>query len=33
MSGNVELEKTNLKGSRFVISIPVKTSFIKVVEL
>ena len=28
MSGNVELEKTNSKGSRFVISIPVKTSFI-----
>ena len=33
MSGNVELEKTNSKGSRFVISIPVKTSFIKVAEL
>src|SRR6186997_2154522 len=33
MSGNVELEKTNSKGSRFAISIPVKTSFIKVAEL
>ena len=33
MSGNVELEKTNSKGSKFVISIPVKTSFIKVAEL
>ena len=33
MSGNVELEKTNSNGSRFVISIPVKTSFIKVAEL
>jgi two-component system sensor histidine kinase KdpD len=33
MSGNVELEKTNSNGSRFAISIPVKTSFIKVAEL
>ena len=33
MSGNVELEKTNSHGSRFVILIPVKTSFIKVAEL
>ena len=33
MSGNVELEKTNSNGSRFVISIPVKTSFIKVADL
>jgi two-component system, OmpR family, sensor histidine kinase KdpD len=33
MSGSVELEKTNSHGSRFVISIPVKTSFIKVAEL
>ena len=33
MSGNVELEKTNSNGSRFSISIPVKTSFIKVAEL
>lgn len=32
MSGNVELEKTNSNGSKFVISIPVKTSFIKVAE-
>jgi len=32
MSGNVELEKTNSNGSRFAISIPVKTSFIKVAE-
>ena len=33
MSGNVELEKTNSSGSRFVISIPVKTSFIKVADI
>jgi two-component system sensor histidine kinase KdpD len=33
MWGNVELEKTNSTGSRFVISIPVKTSFIKVAEV
>jgi len=33
MSGNVELEKTNSYGSRFVISIPVKTSFIKVADI
>ena len=33
MSGDVELEKTNSDGSRFVISIPAKTSFIKVAEL
>jgi len=33
MSGNVELEKTNSHGSRFVISIPVITSFIKVADL
>jgi len=33
MSGSVELEKTNSYGSRFVITIPVKTSFIKVAEL
>ena len=33
MSGNVELEKTNSHGSRFVISIPVKTSFIKVADI
>jgi two-component system, OmpR family, sensor histidine kinase KdpD len=33
MSGSVELEKTNSHGSRFAISIPVKTSFIKVAEL
>jgi two-component system sensor histidine kinase KdpD len=33
MSGNVELEKTNSNGSRFAITIPVKTSFIKVAEL
>jgi two-component system sensor histidine kinase KdpD len=32
MLGNVELEKTNSNGSRFAISIPVKTSFIKVAE-
>jgi two-component system sensor histidine kinase KdpD len=32
LGGNVELEKTNPYGSRFVISIPVKTSFIKVME-
>ena len=32
MFGNVELEKTNSNGSRFTISIPVKTSFIKVAE-
>jgi two-component system sensor histidine kinase KdpD len=33
MSGNVELEKTNSHGSRFVITIPVKTSFIKVADI
>jgi two-component system sensor histidine kinase KdpD len=33
MSGNAELEKSNPNGSRFVITIPVKTSFIKVAEL
>jgi two-component system sensor histidine kinase KdpD len=33
MSGSVELEKTNSNGSRFAISIPVKTSFIKVADL
>jgi two-component system sensor histidine kinase KdpD len=33
MSGNVALEKTNSYGSRFVISLPVKTSFIKVADL
>jgi hypothetical protein len=33
MSGNVELKKTNSNGSRFDLSIPVKTSFIKVAEL
>lgn len=32
MSGNVELEKSNSHGSRFVISIPVKTSYIKVAD-
>lgn len=33
MAGNVALEKTNSHGSKFVISIPVKTSFIKVADL
>jgi len=33
MSGDVKLEKANSNGSRFVISIPVKTSTIKVAEL
>ena len=32
LGGYVELEKSNGSGSRFAISIPVKTSFIKVVE-
>ena len=33
MSGNVELEKVNPHGSRFVITIPVKTSLIKLAEV
>jgi len=33
MSGDVNLEKANPNGSRFVISIPVKTSIIKVAEI
>ena len=32
LGGHVELEKSNSSGSRFGISIPVKTSFIKVIE-
>ena len=32
LGGNVELEKSNSSGSRFVITIPVRTSFIKVLE-
>ena len=32
LGGSVELEKSNSSGSRFVISIPVKTSFIKVLD-
>ena len=32
LGGNVELEKSNSSGSRFVITIPVRTSFIKVIE-
>ena len=33
MSGDVELEKVNPHGSRFLISIPVKTSLIKLAEV
>jgi two-component system sensor histidine kinase KdpD len=32
LGGRVALEKSNSSGSRFVVSIPVKTSFIKVIE-
>jgi two-component system sensor histidine kinase KdpD len=32
LGGNVELEKSNANGSRFAISIPVRTSFIKVLD-
>ena len=33
MSGNVDLKKSNSQGSKFVISIPVKTSLIKVADI
>jgi two-component system sensor histidine kinase KdpD len=33
MSGTVDLEKVDPQGCRFVISIPVKTSLIKLVEV